>query len=335
MSAERQRLNQMITGYWVSQMLHVAARLQLADLLEAGPKPASELAELTATHPRSLARLLRALSSLGVFAETDPGTFQLTPAAEFLLDHHPESVRPMALMLGGVQYEAWCELLYSVQTGKTGFEKRFGQPLFDYLAGHPQEAAEFDRAMVAIHGNETAHILDAYDFSHFSNVIDVGGGNGSQLIGLLQRHPDLRGVVFDLPHVAQRATQNIAAAGLTERASAIGGSFFEDIPAGAAAYLLRHIIHDWDDEASVAILKQIRRAIPGGGKLLILETVIPAGNDPGFAKLLDITMLVVPGGVERTEAEYRTLLTASGFALERVVPTMAGVDVIEALPVLS
>jgi len=333
MDADRLRLSQQITGYWISQMLHVAARLQLADHLHAGPRSIESLATATGTHARSLGRLLRGLASLGHFEETSPGTYALTATAQYLREDHPQTVRPMALMLGGVQYQAWGELLHSVTTGETGFQHRYGQPLFDYLGEHPQEAAEFDRAMVAIHGGETAAILDAYDLSRFHSVIDVGGGNGSQLIEILRRHPALTGAVFDLPHVAQRAKLALDAAGFGDRGSVIGGSFFETVPSGADAYLLRHVIHDWSDEQSQQILSLVRAAIPAHGKLLVIETVIPPGNYPSFAKLLDLTMLVIPGGIERTEAEYRELFAASGFRLERIVPTAAGVDVIEGVPV--
>ncbi|MBI1348275.1 methyltransferase [bacterium] len=333
MATERLRLSQMISGYWVSQMLHVATRLQLADHLRSEPKTVAELAQLTETHARSLGRLLRGLASVGIFAETSPGTFTLTPQAEYLRDDHPATVRPMALMMGGVQYQAWGELLHSVQTGETGFQHRYGQPLFDYLGEHPEQAAEFDRAMVSIHGGETAAIIDAYDLSAFQSLMDVGGGNGSQLIEILHRHPRLRGQVFDLPHVAERAQQALIAAGLGERGSAVGGSFFDSVPSGAEAYLLRHVIHDWSDEQSQHILSLVRKAIPANGRLLVIETVIPPGNDPSFAKLLDLTMLVIPGGIERTESEYRELFEASGFRLNRIVPTAAGVDVIEGVPV--
>lgn len=333
MNVARQQLSQMISGYWISQMLHVAARLQLADHLHAGPQSIEALAVQTQTHPRSLGRLLRGLASVGIFAESAPGTYSLTSTAEFLRDDHPQTVRPMALMMGGVQYQAWGELLHSVTTGETGFQHRYGQPLFDYLGEHPAEAAEFDRAMVAIHGGETAAILDAYDLSGFRSLIDVGGGNGSQLIEILRRHPSLSGAVFDLPHVAERAQQALQSVGLNDRGSTIGGSFFETVPSGADAYLLRHVIHDWSDEQSQQILSRVRQAIPAHGKLLVIETVIPPGNDPSFAKLLDLTMLVIPGGIERTEDEYRDLFKASGFHLERIVPTAAGVDVIEGVPV--
>lgn len=333
MTDERNRLAQMATGYWLSKMVYVAAKLQIADCLAGGPQSVTALAAKVNVQPGPLHRLLRGLASVGVFAEGEPQVFALTPMAELLRDDHPQSIRPLAIMAGEAQYEAWGDLLHSVQTGKTGFEHRFGQPLFDYLGDHPEQAAMFDRAMVSIHGRETDAVLDAYDFSSFKKIIDVGGGNGSQLIEILQLHPQLKGTVFDLPHVVERAQTALNAAGLSDRGSVHGGSFFESIPSGGDAYLLRHIIHDWDDSQSHTILKCVRAAMSPQAKLLIIETVIPPGNDACFAKLLDLTMLVIPGGLERTREQYATLLTGAGFELSRVVPTTGGVDIVEALPV--
>jgi hypothetical protein len=326
-----QAIAQMASGYWVSQAIYVAAKLDIAGRLIAGPKTAADLAAECRVHPPALYRLLRALGSLGVFAEGEGGRFELTPLAQPLRSDVPESKRAMVLMTGEEQYQAWGELLYSVTTGQTGFERRFGMPLFDYLADRPEQAALFDAAMVSIHGRETSAMLAAYDFGQFGTLADLGGGNGSVLLAILQQHPVLRGILFDLPNVAERAQTLVAAAGFAPRCAVIGGSFFESAPTGADAYLLRHIIHDWDDEKSLVILRSIRRAAPGQAKLLLVETVIEPGNAPSFAKLLDLTMLVIPGGQERTASEYDRLLAAGGFKLERIVPTTADVSVLEAI----
>ncbi len=238
----------------------------------------------------------------------------------------------MALMMGEEHYRAWGELLYSVKTGKPAFDKVFGQPVFEFLSEHPEQAAIFDKAMVGVHGRETSAILDAYDFSAFSSVADIGGGNGSNLTGLLQRYPELHGTLFDLPGVIGRAGKNIEKAGLADRIHCIDGDFFESVPGGADAYFMRHIIHDWDDEKALRILENIRRVITEHGRLLVVESVIPPGNEPFFGKLLDVTMLVIPGGQERTEEEYRTLFGKAGFRLSRIVPTQAEVSVIEGVP---
>lgn len=322
----------LLTGYWIAQSLHVAAQLGVADLLKDGPQTIAHLAEATGTHARSLYRLLRALASEGVFAEDEQGRFRLTPLAECLRSDVPNSQRSMAIMNGEEHYRCWGELLYCVQTGQTAFEKLYGQPIFQYLASHPRQARIFDEGMVGVHGAETKAMLDAYDFSCISTLVDIGGGNGSLLAATLQRNPSLRGVLFDRPDVIERARANMKAAGLENRCTLTPGDFFQSVPPGGDAYLMRHIIHDWNDEQCQTILRHCRKVVPASGKLLLIESVIPRGNEPCFAKLLDLTMLAIPGGMERTEAEYRELLASAGFRLARVVPTTAHVDVIECVP---
>ena len=326
------QMARMITGYWVSQMVYVAAKLRIPDRLADGPKTAEELAQATGTYARSLYRLLRALASLGVFTEGDDHRFSPTPLADALRSDVPGSQWAMAIMMGEEQYRCWGDLLESIRTGQTAFERLYGQPIFDYFAGHPEQARIFDAAMTGIHGPETQAMLDAYDFTGVGVLADIGGGNGSTLVGILERHPEMRGILFDLPGVVERAGAGIEAAGLQGRCEVVGGSFFEAVPGGADAYLLRHIIHDWDDERATAILRTVRRAMGEGARLLVVEGVIPPGDEPSFAKLLDLTMLVAPGGLERTEEEYRRLYEAAGFRLRRIVPTAAGVDVIEGEP---
>ena len=326
-------LLQMGTGYWVSMSIHVAAKLGIADLLAAGPRPVAEMARATGTHAFSLYRLLRALSSVGIFAETGDQTFGLTPLAEFLRTDHPKSMRSAAIMTGEEHFRAWADLEYSIRTGKPAYDHVHGKPVFDHISENPRAAKIFDEAMVAVHGSETPAMLAAYDFTGIGTLADVGGGNGSLLTATLIRYPALRGMLYDLPHVVERAKPLLAQAGVGDRCTTIGGSFFESIPPGADAYLMRHIIHDWDDEKAKTILRNIRKAISPTGRLLLIETVIPTGNEPGFAKLLDLNMLVVPGGQERTAAEYRALYEATGFKLNRIVPTAGGIDVIEGTPI--
>jgi ubiquinone/menaquinone biosynthesis C-methylase UbiE len=325
-------MTRLLTGYWISQAVHVAAQLGVADLLKDGPRTISDLARATGTHARSLYRLLRALASEGIFAEDTQGRFVLTPLGECLRSDVPNSQRSLAIMNGEEHYRCWGELLYSVQTGQTAFEKLFGQPIFHYLAAHPRQARIFDEGMVGVHGAETKAMLDAYDFSKFGTLVDIGGGNGSLLLATLQRHPSLRGVVYDRPDVIERAQANLKAAGLENRCSLTGGDFFESVPPGRDAYLMRHIIHDWNDDQCRTILRNCRKVVPPSGKLLLIESVIPPGNDPCFAKFLDLTMLVIPGGMERTEGEYRELLASAGFRLERIVPTASVIHVIESAP---
>jgi hypothetical protein len=331
-AAARQQLAGLLTGYWVSQALYVAAKLGIADLLSAGPRDPEDLAGTVSAHPRSLYRLLRALASIGVFRELDDGRFALTPLAEGLRGDAPDSMRAWALMMGEEQYRAWGDLLGSVRTGRTGFKAVFGESLFDYLATRPETAAVFDAAMTSIHGRETDAVVDVYDFAPYRVLADVGGGNGSTIRGILGRCPTLQGILFDLPGVIERGRRGNEEAGFAERCRLVAGSFFESVPEGADVYLLRHIIHDWDDDKAVAILRTVRRAMQPSARLLIVESVIPPGNEPSFGKLLDLAMLVVPGGLERTESEYRAILGAAGFQLVRVVPTRAEVSIIEAIP---
>ncbi|MDB5391288.1 MAG: methylase RsmC [Planctomycetaceae bacterium] len=323
------QLAQLMFGFWASQAVYVAAKLDLAGLIKDGSKNADELAQATSTHAHSLYRLLRMLASLGVLAEDSASRFSLTAVGQCLRENVPGSQRALALMAGEEHYQSWGDLMYSIQTGLPAFDKLYGQPIFDWLSQHPEQAAIFDQAMVSVHGRETAAMLDAYDFKGIKTLADVGGGNGSLLMATLQRNPHLRGMLYDLPGVIERATPQFEAAGLTSRCRLISGSFFEAIPTGADAYLMRHIIHDWTDEQCLTILRHIHKAMPADGRLLVVESVIPPGNDPFFGKQLDLNMLVIPGGQERTAAEYEQLFAAAGFKLARIVPTTTEISIVE------
>lgn len=325
------QLGQMITGYWVSQAIYAAAKLGVADHLTDGPKSIAELAAATETKSDFLYRLLRALASVGIFAEGNEKRFALTPLAEPLQSHVPDSQRALALMVGEEQFLAWSRLVDTVQTGENAFQAAFGQPIFEYLANHPDKAQVFDSAMTGIHGRETGAMLDVYDFSGIQVLADIGGGNGSKITAILQRYPEMRGILFDMPHVVDRARANIESAGLSERCALVGGDFFESVPETADAYVLRHIIHDWDDKKALEILKSCHAAMKPGQRLLVVESVIPPGNDPHMGKFLDLAMMLLPGGKERTAEEYRELFDAAGFELQRIVPTAADVSVMEGI----
>jgi hypothetical protein len=324
-----QQLDQMINGYWISQAIYAAAKFGIADLLKDGPKTAGELAGATSTDPDALYRLLRALASVGIFTEGESRRFSLTPLAEPLRGDVAGSKRALALMSGDEPFRAWAEIDYSIRTGKVAFDKVFGKPIFDYLGDHPDKARIFDAAMVGVHGRESGAILNAYDFSVFGVVADVGGGNGSQMTEILKKNTGVKGILFDLPHVIGRAKERIRAAGLLDRCRLASGSFFDAVPGGADAYVMRHIIHDWHEDKCLTILRNCHRAMPPASKLLVIESVIPPGNEPFQGKFLDLQMLLIPGGKERTEDEYWTLFERAGFELSRIVPTGTEVSIVE------
>jgi SAM-dependent methyltransferase len=322
----------MLNGHAIAQALSVAARLQIADLVADSPLGAEELASQTGTHAPSLYRMLRTLASFGVFREDQQGRFSLTPLAGCLRKDADDSQWAFAMLAGQEFFRAWGELMYSVQTGESGFKKAFGKPIFDYLGEHPDKARLFDAAMTSVHGRESAAMLEAYDLTGVGTFVDIGGGNGKTLVAVLKRYPGMSGVLFDLPHVVEAAQGTIRSAGLESRLRTVGGSFFESVPSGGDVYLLRHIIHDWYDEQSTQILRNCRKALRDDARLLVVESVILPGNEPAVGKMLDLAMMVLPGGMERTEKQYRELFARAGFRLDKIVPTAAEVSVIEARP---
>ena len=326
----RKQLNDMIRGYWVTQALYVAAELDIAGHLADGPRTPRQLAEKAGVQPDALYRILRALASVGVFVEDGEGRFGLTPLAETL---GSPGGRAYAQLHGQELYRAWGRMFETAKTGNPAFIQAHGMSLFEYLTKHPDRGQVFDRAMTGHHGGETAPMLDAYDFSRFGEIVDVGGGNGSLLVETLNRHTGLRGVLFDLPDVAARARTEIGAACLEDRLRVVSGSFLEAdaIPRGADAYVLRHVVHDWSDADTVSILRHTREAAAPDGRVLVVEIVIPAGNEPSFGKWLDLMMLAY-GGKERTEKEYRELFEKAGLRLTRVVGTRAPVSIVEGVP---
>jgi hypothetical protein len=327
------QLIQMATAFWVSRLLYVAAKLDLADHLADGPKSASALAGPTDTDAPSLYRVMRTLASLGVLTEDDQRRFALTPLGAALKSGAPGSARATVLTLAGDWvWRGFEHMLYSVQTGKSGVEKSLGEPIFDWLAKNPEAASLFSETMIGFHGQEPAAIAAAYEFSGLETIVDVGGASGHLLATILDRHPGPRGVLFDLPHVVRDAAPLIQSRGLVGRITVESGSFFDTVPAGGNAYLLSHIIHDWTEEQCLTILGNCRRAMKPDGRVLIIEMVLPPGDGPHPGKMLDLMMLVGPGGQERTEPEYRALLDKAGFQLTRVVPTASAASVVEAVP---
>src|SRR5262245_23605039 len=325
------QLIQMAMSHWVSHIVYVAAQLGVADHLAKGPMSADDLARLTSTHAPSLYRLLRMLASLGIVTEDASNRFTLTPLGEALKTGAPGSARPTILTLASSWWmHGFGELLYSVQTGKSGFEKFLGMPIFDWFAKHPDEASMFSETMVGFHGGEPPAVAAAYDFSGLKTIVDVGGATGNLLTTILGRYAGSRGSLYDLPHVVRDAPKLIQSRGLTERITIEAGSFFERIPSGGDAYLLSHVIHDWSEEQCLKILGNCRRAMKPTSRLLIIEMVLPEGDTPHPGKLLDMMMLVGPGGQERTEQEYGELLAKAELRLTRIVPTESPVSVVEA-----
>jgi precorrin-6B methylase 2 len=326
------QMMQMLTGGIVAQSISTAAELAIADHLASGGKSTAELAALAGADEEKLHRLLRFLANLEIFELDEAGAWQLTELAGLLLSNTPHSMRAGARMFGRIAH-AFPHMTENVRTGQCAYSLAFGKPIFEDLTTKPEDAAIFDAAMNSFHGGETLAVLNAYNYDGISVLADVGCGSGMVLKETLKRYPSMRGVFFDQAHVLERTKGNIEAAGLSDRSEFHNGNFFESIPPGADAYSMRHIIHDWNDALCSQILSNIRKVIPPHGRVLIIEAVIPEGNDPSLSKLFDMIMMVCPDGMERTENHYRTLLAANGFALHSVTPTLSPVSVIDARPV--
>jgi len=330
-STPADELVRLFRGFWVSRAIYVAAELGIADLLAGGPRAVDDLAATTKTHPPSLYRVLRLLASEGVFVEIEDGRFELTPRAAALQQGGP--LRLQVLFLGRpASWQAAGILSHTVRTGKAAFERVHGVDFFEYNRQHPEDQALFDQLMTSQTKPVARAVAGKYDFSSMASIIDVGGGQGASAIEILTAHPHLKGAVFDQPAVAAKATAAISEAGLSERCKAVGGDFFASVPDGYDAYLLKYILHDWDDEECIAILRSCRRAMSAAGRLLVVEAILPPGNELSFGKTQDINMLINVGGSERTEGQYRALYEAAGFELSRCLPVIGELHIIEGVP---
>jgi len=327
------RAMQCITGHWVAAATYAAARLKLADHLHSGPKSSGELATMVGAHAPSVYRLLRGLSVLGLVDEIAPDKFAVTEAGDLLRADHPNSLRPMAMFQGSpAHWRSWGAFADCVETGQPAFARVNGLPFFDYCENDAEFAAHFHAAMAGQSAASADALLDVYDFAGVRKIIDIGGGQGHLLTRILQRHATLRGGVFDLPSALSGAQGTIAAAGVADRCELVGGSFFDSVPP-ADTYIAKHIIHDWDDEHSLKILTNMRRAMVGQGRVLLVETLVTPENKASFAALIDLEMLhATHGGRERTREEFASLFAAAGFKLNRVVPTKSWANVIEGVP---
>ncbi|MEP0981387.1 acetylserotonin O-methyltransferase [Leptolyngbya sp. FACHB-17] len=323
--APQETMLSLIGGFWVARSIHLAAKLGVADLFDDQPKTIAQLAAGTQTDPRSLYRLLRALGSVGIFTEVSDQCFALTPLGATLKSDSPGSMRYAAMAQMGDDHSlGWSNGLHSLKTGEVAFDAAAGMPVWDYYAQHPEAGKVFSQSMTSMGTAIAEAVAASYDFSEFRTIVDVGGAQGSLISAVLRSHPHLKGILFDLSEI-------IATVSVDENIQPVAGNFFESVPTGGDAYLMRWIIHDWDDEKSSIILRNCHRAMSDQSKLLLVEGIIPPGNEPAPVKLIDMIMLLMTGGRERTEAEYRSLLRSNGFELTRVIPTPSMLSIIEAV----
>ena len=327
------QLLQMVSGAFVSAAIYTAAKLGIADLLRDGPKSTLALAGETATDETSLYRLLRSLASVGAFTEVGPRIFSNTPMTEALRSDIPRSARDLVIWMGEPEHwKVYGHLLHSVRTGNPAWDHVHGEPVFPYLFDTNKELGDiFNRAMTSVSHEAIGPVLEAYDFSNARIIADIGGGHGHVLAAVLAANPDAKGVLFDLAVVLAGAPKMMDAYGVADRVDLVAGDFFSEIPVTADLYILKFIIHDWYDDKNRTILQNIRRQMPADGKVLIIETVVPEGNEPHFSKLIDLEMLMAPGGLERTSAEFEKLLADCGFRMTRIIPTKGMMSIVQAV----
>jgi O-methyltransferase domain/Dimerisation domain len=320
-------------GHWVSRAIHVAAKLRIADLVADGPLDAGILAQRTGTHPDALFRLLRALAAVGVFSQRDGGRFGLTPLGEMLRSDAPGSLYDYVMLLGSAEsWQAWQHMEDAVRTGTPAFDHAFGMPIFEYFAKHPAAGRTFDKAMRSRSAADHDAVIAAYDFSCADHIVDVGGGAGTFLSAVLTSAPQARGTLFERPQATEAARAALAASEVAGRVDIVAGDFFSSVPAGADLYLIKQVVHDWNDAQAISILANCRKAMTTASRLLILEMLVGGENTPVFANMLDLMMLVSTGGRERTLPEYRHLASQAGLDVTRVIPTSVPLTVIEAVP---
>jgi hypothetical protein len=329
----RSDLLHLILGFQVSQAIHVVATLGLADHLASGPRTSGELAAATGTHPPTLYRLMRALASAGIFHETEDRQFELTAIGQLLRSDVSGTQAPIAQMVGRTSYwQAWGNLLHTVRSGDTAFEHVHGTGVWEHRANDPEEADVFDRAMASFTDLSATAIVEMCDFGRFATIVDVGGGDGTFLARILAVHPRVQATLFDQPHAIARAAASFASLGLSSRCQTIAGSFFVGVPEGGDAYLLKNILHDWDDAAAIDILRACRRAMKPDSRLLVFEYVVGPPNTGPRGKFADLNMLVITGGLERSREEFELLFGRAGFRLNSVTPTGTPLCVIEGVP---
>lgn len=329
--AEPPLLFQLASGYWISQAIYVSAKLGIADLLKEGPQSASQIALATGTDENAVYRLMRALCAVGVFRTVATDMFAVTALGIPLQSNVPGSLRAMVITLGETHYAAWAHLLESVKTGTAGFPLAFGTEMFDYLGQDVEAGRIFNHAMSDYSALSSCAVLLSYDFSDTRSLVDVGGGCGRLLTGVLRMYPSMQGTLFDMPSVVAAAQEKLDSDPCRERCALVPGSFLDFVPPGADAYLLSSVIHDWNDEQAIKILRNCRRAMRQHSKIVMLEFVVPVGEQVSFSKVLDLNMLVMNAGCERTAEEFRKLFHAAGLKITRIIPTLSPLRVIEAV----
>src|ERR1700747_3158215 len=325
-------LFQLASGYWISQAIYVAAKLGIADVLKHGPKSSNEIALATGADDNSISRLMRALCAVGVFRVNGNGTFAITDLGKPLQSGIPGSLRAMVITLGEVHYAAWAHLLESVKTGAAAFPHAFGTKMFDYLGRENEAGNTFNRAMTDYSALSSCAVLLSYDFSGVRSIVDVGGGCGTLLTSILLMYPSMRGTLLDIRPVIAAAEQSLKAHPCRERCTMVSGSFLDSVPCDFDAYVLSSVIHDWDDERAIQILQNCKRSMGQQSRVLLVEFIVPARGEKSFSKLLDLNMLVMNGGREQTELEYRRWFDAAGLRMTRIIPTLSPLCVLEAGP---
>jgi hypothetical protein len=326
------RLAQMATGFILSRLIYTAASLGIADHLASGPKSARELAAPAGCDAVSLGRFMRTLTNFGILALADDGRFSLTPLGEPLRSDVPDSVRNSILCMAGQwSWQAWQAFPSTVKSGEPAFDAVFGMPVFDWLSQQPEEARRFSDTMVAVHGAEPPAVAAAYDFSSCGVIVDVGGASGNLLAHVLAKHSRPKGVVFDLPQAITDGPARVRAFGVEDRVSIQAGNMFEAVPPGADVYILSHVIHDWNEDRCLTILRNCRAAMRPTSRLLLIELVLREGNAPGFGSA-DMVMMTLTGGAERTAREFESLLARAGLTMTRVIPTSSSASIVEAQP---
>jgi ubiquinone/menaquinone biosynthesis C-methylase UbiE len=330
-SSASMELRQMMTGYWLSQSIYVIAKLGVADLLANGPQTAEQLAVPLEVDANALYRMLRTLSSYRLFEEHDNHAFGLTTLGRLLQKDAAGSLRSLAIWNGEIPYRAWSAVLHSVTTGQPALQQALDMKLFKYLARQPESGQIFQEAMDGLSVQVSRAVVASYDFSGIKRIVDVGGGQGTQISAILRAHPEMVGTLFDMPSVIDGAEKQLEAAGIADRCEVIAGDFFEFIPEGGDAYILSSVVHDWDDDECLRILQNCRKVMSPGTRLLLVECVLPGTPQPDFSKLLDLQMLVITGGRERTESQFKALLESANFNLTKITSTEVPECIVEAV----